>query len=138
MEPAAPWHIVMGYIKYKNQLRDIEKYLLANNNLPPIEELADKNKMALNILVLVIGESTNRQRMGLYGYERNTTPELKSIKDDLSIFDQVYSPRPYTIETLQQVLSFADEKNPDIYLKKPTLMNLMKQAGYKLFSIELF
>ncbi|MCK5662771.1 MAG: phosphoethanolamine transferase CptA [Thiotrichaceae bacterium] len=73
--------------------------------------------------------------MGLYGYERNTTPELKSIKDALLIFDQVYSPRPYTIETLQQVLSFADEKNPDLYLKKPTLMNLMKQVGYKTYWI---
>ncbi len=133
MEPAAPWHIIMGYIKYKNQLHDIEKYLLANNNLLPLDELKDKNKMTSNTLVLVIGESTNRQRMGLYGYERNTTPELQSIKDDLLIFDQVYSPRPYTIETLQQVLSFADEKNPDLYLKKPTLMNLMKQAGYKTY-----
>ncbi|MCU7938348.1 MAG: phosphoethanolamine transferase CptA [gamma proteobacterium symbiont of Bathyaustriella thionipta] len=135
MEPAAPWHIVMGYIKYKSQLRDIEKYLLANDNLPPLDELKDKNAMTPNTLVLVIGESTNRQRMGIYGYGRDTTPGLKSIKDDLLIFEQVYSPRPYTIETLQQVLSFADEKHPDLYLKRPTLMNIMKQAGYKTYWI---
>ena len=133
MEPAAPWHLVMGYIKYKNQLHDIEQYLLANKNLPTLKELKDENSTTPNTLVLVIGESTNRQRLGLYGYERDTTPELMSIKDDLLIFDQVYSPRPYTIETLQQVLSFADEKNPDLYLKQPTLMNLMKQAGYKTY-----
>jgi heptose-I-phosphate ethanolaminephosphotransferase len=36
---------------------------------------------------------------------------------------------------LEQVLTFADEKNPDLYLKKPTLINLMKQAGYKTYWI---
>lgn len=89
-------------------------------------------------LVLVIGESTQRGRMSLYGYPRETTPELDALhKTDpgLTVFNNVVTSRPYTIEILQQALTFADEKNPDWYLTKPSLMNMMKQAGYKTFWI---
>jgi heptose-I-phosphate ethanolaminephosphotransferase len=135
MEPVAPWHLVVGYIKYKKSLHEIEQQLLTNKNIPPLENLHDRNANTSNTLVLVIGESTNSHRMGLYGYHRNTTPQLSALSDELLVFHNVYAPRPYTIETLQQVLSFADEKHPGLYLKKPTLMNLMKQAGYKVYWI---
>ncbi len=135
MEPAAPWHLLIGYLKYKKSLYKIEQHLLENKNTAPLNNLTDNNAITSNTLVLIIGESTNRQRMSLYGYYRNTTPRLSAIKDELLIFDNVYSPRPYTVETLEQVLSFADEKNPDLYLQKPTLLNLMKQAGYKTYWI---
>jgi heptose-I-phosphate ethanolaminephosphotransferase len=45
-------------------------------------------------LVLVIGESTNRQRMSLYGYPRETTPELDKLKDQLAVFDNVITRAP--------------------------------------------
>ena len=51
------------------------------------------------------------------------------------MFDNVITPRPYTIEALQQVLTFADEENPDLYLSTPSLVSMMKQAGYKTFWI---
>ncbi|MCV5768005.1 phosphoethanolamine transferase CptA, partial [Escherichia coli] len=31
--------------------------------------------------------------------------------------------------------TFADEMNPELYLTQPSLMNIMKQAGYKIFWI---
>lgn len=130
MEPAAPWHLVLGYKKYREQLHDIEQHLLVNKKLPPLVNLTDKNKHTSNTLVLLIGESTNSQRMSLYGYKRNTTPQLDALKDELLVFENVYAARPYTIEALQQVLIFADAKSPNVYLTKPTLINLMKQAGY--------
>lgn len=83
----------------------------------------------------MIGESTNRQRMSLYGYPRATTPELDKLRDQLAVFDNVITPRPYTIEALQQVLTFADEENPDLYLKTPSIVSVMKQAGYKTYWI---
>ncbi len=45
-------------------------------------------------LVLVIGESTQRGRMSLYGYPRETTPELDALhKTDpnLTVFNNVVS-----------------------------------------------
>lgn len=40
--------------------------------------------------------------------------------------------RPYTIEVLQQALTFADQLQPELYKTHPSLINMMKQAGYKL------
>lgn len=135
MEPAAPWQLVMGYLKYRISLHKFEQNLLARNTITPLENFSDKNSDTPNTLVLVIGESTNGQRMSLYGYHRNTSPRLSALKNELLIFNHVFAPRPYTIETLEQVLSFADQQNPDLYLKQPSLIDMMKQAGYQTWWI---
>lgn len=135
MEPAVPWQLVMGYANYKNQLANMEKLLEQNAKLPPLKNLHDDNAGLPATLVLVIGESTNRQHMHLYGYHRNTTPHLDAMRDELTIFSRVVASRPSTIEVLQQVLTFADQNHPDRYLTEPSLMNLMKQAGYTTFWI---
>lgn len=138
LEPAAPWQFVAGYVEYRHQLANLTKLLNSNNALPPLANLQDSSGNAPRTLVLVIGESTQRNHMSLYGYPRETTPELDKMHQtdkNLTVFNHVVTSRPYTIEILQQALTFADEKNPDLYLTKPSLMNLMKQAGYKTFWI---
>lgn len=138
MEPAAPWQFITGYYQYRQQLDSLNSLLNENNALPPLANFKDANGNTPRTLVLVIGESTQRGRMSLYGYSRETTPELDTLsKSDkgMTVFNDVVTSRPYTIEILQQALTFANEKNPDLYLSKPTLMNMMKQAGYKTFWI---
>ena len=134
MEPAAPWQLVMGYVKYRQALSNAENRLLAADK-PPLEGLVDSNADTPSTVVLVIGESTNSRRMGIYGYYRDTTPKLKAMSDELLVFDQVYASRPYTVESLEQALSFADQLQPKLYLEKPTLVDVMKQAGYRTWWI---
>ena len=138
MEPAAPWQFISGYYQYRQQLTALNSLLNENNALPPLANFKDNSGDAPRTLVLVIGESTQRGRMSLYGYPRETTPELDALhKSDpnFTVFNNVVTSRPYTIEILQQALTFANEKNPDLYLTQPSLMNMMKQAGYKTFWI---
>lgn len=135
IEPAVPWQMVVAYRRYGEQLENMQGMLHSASKIAPLRNLKDDMANQPTTLVLVIGESTNRQRMSLYGYPRETTPELDKLKDQLSVFDNVITPRPYTIEALQQVLTFADEENPDLYLSTPSLVSMMKQAGYKTFWI---
>lgn len=135
MEPAVPWQMLVGYMQYQEQLAGMQELLDQNRKLPPIMNLVEANAEQPKTLVLVIGESTNRQHMSLYGYPRQTTPKLDALRNQLTVFNKVIGPRPYTIEVLQQVLTFADQENPDLYLTTPSLMNIMKQAGYKTFWI---
>lgn len=138
MEPVAPWTLVVGYYQYKKQLDNMEALLTHNAALPPLKNLRDENGDKPRTIVLVIGESTSRLHMSLYGYERETNPLLGQLeKDDsgLTVFNDVVASRPYTIEMLQQALTFGDQQNPDAYLTTPSVMNLMKQAGYKTFWI---
>ncbi|MCP5269227.1 MAG: phosphoethanolamine transferase CptA [Zoogloeaceae bacterium] len=135
MEPAVPWQILVGYSEYRQQLAAVEALVEKNQDIPPIQNLIDRNGNTPTTLVLVIGESTNRQHMSLYGYHRQTTPRLDALRPQLTVFDNVVASRPYTIETLQQALTFADQENPELYLTTPSLMNIMKQAGYRTYWI---
>jgi heptose-I-phosphate ethanolaminephosphotransferase len=138
METTVPWQFVSNYWAYRSQLNTMEAILNHLSKLPPVENLKEENGDIPRTLVLVIGESTTRNRMSLYGYNRNTTPYIEQFKKEnpnLVVFNDVISSRPYTIEILQQALTFADEQQPDLYLKTPSLMHLMKQAGYKTFWI---
>lgn len=138
MEPAVPWQLVVGYVQYRQQLENMQKLLQQNASLPPLQNLKDSSGDAPRTLVLVLGESTTRQHMHLYGYGRDTTPNLDALAasgQGLTVFQNVVAPRPYTIEVMQQILTFGDEQNPDKFLTDPSLINLMKQAGYKTFWI---
>ena len=138
MEPAVPWQLVVGYAQYRQQLDNMQKLLQQNASLPPLRNLKDSSGDEPRTLVLVLGESTTRQHMHLYGYGRDTTPNLDALAASgkgLTVFDNVVAPRPYTIEVMQQILTFGDEQNPDRFLTDPSLINLMKQAGYKTFWI---
>ncbi|KQZ81665.1 phosphoethanolamine transferase CptA [Pseudomonas sp. Root562] len=135
IEPAVPWQMAVAYHRYLDTLAGMQEMLNSASTIPPLHNFKDSMANQPSTLVLVIGESTNRQRMSLYGYPRKTTPELDKLKDQLAVFDNVITPRPYTIEALQQVLTFADEDNPDLYLSTPSLVSMMKQAGYKTFWI---
>ena len=135
IEPAVPWQMVVAYRRYLEQLDNMQGMLASASKIAPLKNLKDASADLPATLVLVIGESTNRQRMSLYGYPRQTTPELDKLKDQLAVFDNVITPRPYTIEALQQVLTFADEENPELYLTTPSVVSVMKQAGYKTYWI---
>lgn len=135
IEAAAPWQMVVGYHQYQQQLSTMSKMLADRALIPPLQHFSDEHAGQPSTLVLVIGESTNRQRMSLYGYPRSTTPNLDKMRDSLDVFDHVVTPRPYTIEALEQILTFADQQHPDLYLSTPTLISMMKQAGYKTYWI---
>ena len=135
IEAATPWQLLVGYRQYLAQLGNMQALLDGRERIAPLTNLRDAHAGQPSTLVLVIGESTNRQRMSLYGYGRETTPELDKLRDQLQVFNNVVTPRPYTIEALQQVLTFADQQHPEAWLTTPTLISVMKQAGYKTYWI---
>lgn len=132
---APPWQLILGYSNYQRELKEVESFLMKFNHSAPLDHFAELKKPLPTTVVIVIGESSTRLHFGLYGYHRDTNPKLSTIKDELSIFKNVYASRPNTIESLEQVLSFADQAHPDLYKIKPTLIAMMKQAGYKTFWI---
>jgi len=132
---APPWQLGFGYVNYQRELKEVESHLLSLNKIPPLNNLKEAKKTLPTTVVLVIGESTTRVHMGLYDYQRDTNPKLSSIKNELTTFNNVFASRPNTIESLQQVLTFADQEHPDLYKTNPSLIAMMKQAGYKVYWI---
>lgn len=123
---------LLGYYEYKNQLNIINKLIASINskNIESEAKIADTEKK--QTYIIVIGESTNRGRMGLYGYARDTSPLLNKIKNELLVFNDVITPKPSTIEALSLVLTFDANGKHDFY---PNLITMMKDVGFKTFWI---
>ena len=88
-----------------------------------------------NTFVVIIGESLSRNHMHLYGYHRETTPLLDSLRNDLSVFTNVVSPNTHTIAVLKYVLTFANHDHPEYYFSKPSVVNLFDYAGFDTYWI---
>jgi heptose-I-phosphate ethanolaminephosphotransferase len=82
------------------------------------------------VYVLILGESTARSHMGLYGYERQTTPRLNSISNSLWTFNDVISPNTHTIESVTKMLTRGNYENLDL-TSKGSIIQLANAAGFK-------
>lgn len=82
-----------------------------------------------SLYILIIGESTTRNHLGIYGYYRNTTPSLKKIEQDLLIYQNAISPHAFTIGALQKALTLNNFEQE----KESSVVQLMNQAGFKTF-----
>ena len=91
MEPAVPWQFVIGALHYRTQLAEMQRLIQESESIPPIANLKDAHAGKAQTLVLVIGESTTRQHMSLYGYPRPTTPKLAPTRSKPC---SRYSPSP--------------------------------------------
>lgn len=86
-------------------------------------------------IVLVIGESANRDYMGVYGYERNNTPWLSEISKDSNtiVFDKVYTSYRLTNKSLAYFLTEKNQYNNENLYDAVNLIDVMKAAGYKTY-----
>lgn len=56
-------------------------------------------------IVVYIGESTTSRHMGIYGYPRNTTPNLLALGDAILRFDDASAPHTHTARALREMLT---------------------------------
>lgn len=96
---------------------------------------ASQRRSGPEVHVVVIGESTTRNHMGLYGYFRDTTPQLSDMADDLVVFTDVISSHSHTMHVMQKTLTLADVENrldytdPEAY----SVIELLKAAGVRTY-----
>ena len=87
------------------------------------------------LFVIVVGESTNKKHFNLYGdYQRETTPLLNEIKNELSVFKNVISPHTYTIASLSKVLTLGNYENPE-KIFQGSVLQLFNQADFQTYWI---
>ena len=79
--------------------------------------------------ILVIGESAIRSHHAIYGYFRNTTPNLLAEKDNIVTFNDTIAVLPMTITALKYWLTDMTLENRHVSW---TLFDALKQAGYRI------
>ena len=82
-------------------------------------------------LVVVIGESANKNHMSLYGYARDTTPIADSLNNsgDLIRFDRAYASHTHTKPALAKALTSADQYSGRNWTTSPSLLELSNELG---------
>ena len=98
-----PYSLSMGIIEY--WATSVELNEQKSNKYGSFTDVS-ANLSGDELYVFVIGESTTRNHMQIYGYVRETNPKLTAIKDDLNIYKDVISSHSYTIASLTRALSF--------------------------------
>ncbi len=86
-------------------------------------------------VMLVVGESVNRDNLGLYGYPRDTTPRLAADRERLgehfTVLHHAWSVDASTLPALHNLFRFGQGERGDA----PHLIALARAAGYKVWWI---
>ena len=86
------------------------------------------------LVVIIIGESCNRNHMSLYGYGRETTPRLKA-RTDILAYDNVISSNSSTLNSVMNFLTERDIENPLSISSCIHIFDVLHSTPYKSFWI---
>ncbi|MFT5533316.1 MAG: heptose-I-phosphate ethanolaminephosphotransferase [Burkholderiaceae bacterium] len=127
----------LRYQSYQQQLTQVAvmQQQVSRDMTPSADWKVRYTGPSRNTVVWVIGESINRANLSLYGYSRQTTPALDALRDELVVFQDVVSPEATTMGSLMHMLTPADLDQPHTWSKKPNVLMLAEQAGYKTYWI---
>ena len=90
-----------------------------------------------NVLFVII-DSARVDRFGLYGYEKDTTPFLKSVAGDLMVYENANAPAAWTRPAMNSIFTglypqqydFFENRYPDE--RTPLLSCILKAHHYRV------
>ncbi|EGQ5298779.1 phosphoethanolamine transferase [Enterobacter hormaechei] len=101
------------------------------NNIPEYEiTLSDTG---IDNYVLIIGEAGRTASMGIYGYHRDTTPELQKQKSQLLLFRNAVAPAPVTIMSVPLAMTANTVNTRDPHKYGDNVINIANKAGYETY-----
>ena len=86
------------------------------------------------VYVIVVGETSRRQNWSLFGYSRDTNPELEKISGDLVLY-RMTSNATNTVLSLPMALTRATPATRQLIRSEKSIITLLNQAGYETFWI---
>jgi len=126
--------LIQSFISYGQYLEEKQKFIDVANQHITFEKLTrNQSHSEIETHVIIIGESTSKHHMSLYGYPRKTNPNLS--KENLIIFQNTKTPNAHTVPALEKVLTFKNAAHPELNMEKGSLIDLVNQAGYETFWI---
>ena len=116
-------------LDYAHRLEEFQSSrasVLEQANLTTISAEFDGN------IIVVLGESTSRAHLGIYGYFRNTTPRLAEIEDELAVFSDVISTHSHTKPSITDAFSFNDRSGRKGYVDVLDIVSFAKASSFQV------
>ncbi len=127
--------IYWGIKIYQNEVDDMRHVLQKINN-QPVGDLLINQDLGKHSLILIQGESLNRNYMSCYGYPLNTTPRLNALIQEggLYLFKDVLAPSAHTSGSLPKVYSFylngEEPSKRKQWFQTHTIFSVLNEVGY--------
>lgn len=83
------------------------------------------------IYILIIGESARADKFSIYGYERNTSPRLKAMGDDIVIMTDAITQSNTTHKSTALIMSSVSAQDFEKIYEQKSLVTAFKEAGFK-------
>lgn len=83
-------------------------------------------------IILILGESAYRGRHSIYGYEKDTTPNMSKIfsQKNSCVVDKAHSPASITRDSIPMLLSFAKPNNELPLLEEKNIIEMANTQKY--------
>lgn len=126
--------IVRTILSVRSSIENSKIYKEMANSIVNNVEIT-KNNSTIENIVIIIGESTTRNHMGIYGYKLNTTPNLKKLEEEgkLYKFTDTISSHVNTVGSLQKVLTFYNSDSNNEWYTYNNIVDVMSKADYKTY-----
>lgn len=83
--------------------------------------------------IVIIGESLNKYHMGIYGYDKKTTPYLSAISHSYLKFNNSYSNHTHTMPVLSLALTEANQLNNKSFYNSLSIINILNKANFETY-----
>ena len=121
------------YAGHGNVTKEIESRKNFVQNSPVIAALKQKDQK--QTYLVIIGESLSKKHMGLYGYHRDTTPELEKLSDELIVQTDTISTHVQTQPSLRHALTQVNTENKLSAKNALSMVDIANKAGFKTWWI---
>lgn len=83
-------------------------------------------------VIFILGESTSRNHMSIYGYDLDTTPRLKKrlYEEELYIFTDVVSHHSHTLPVMRELFTFYRRGMNDEWFHYVNLFSILQKTDY--------
>ena len=125
-----PYLFSKSFIEYYQTSSSFDNY--SSNSIGSFTNVKSISNEDNPVYVLILGESTVRSHMQLYGYERSTTPFLNQISKELLVFSDVISPHTLTVESINKMLTLTNYESED-NKRSGSILQLANAAGYNTY-----
>ena len=111
------------------------QYETASRTLSGQNVSLNQNDSTIPYVIFILGESTSRTHMGLYGYKKDTNPLLTARlqKDNYYIFDDTIASSTHTLGSLKRLFTFYNNDSVNEWYENTNLFAILKKAGYKTY-----
>jgi arylsulfatase A-like enzyme len=88
-------------------------------------------------VVLIVVDTLRADHLGVYGYDRNTSPNVEKLAEEGIVFHRAYAPVPKTTQSMSSIMTaFYPHKNGvrsmvhTLDLNQKTLAEILREDGY--------